>query len=114
MINVILQINSILYVQNKPEIRIIMKAVVQLDNLISEYGKDTIERNLGRIMEIRVKDIDIQKRLMCFFFQNPSDYDKVERELERIGYPIKKVMNKAFGVKKKDQSPYEKWEGKLE
>ncbi|MGI9545717.1 MAG: hypothetical protein ACR2MM_00660 [Flavobacteriaceae bacterium] len=91
-----------------------MKALVQLDNLCSEHGKRRIERNLGRVMEIQIKDIDIRKQLICFFFQDPRDYHKVKRELERIGYPIKKVLNKAFNGNTKGKTPYDKWDGSLE
>ncbi len=91
-----------------------MRARVRLDNLTSEHGKLTILRNLSRIMHIRVVDIDIQSKVMCFLYQNNGAYDEVKKELHRIGYPIQKVLLMIKNSKRKQSRNYEYWEPSLD
>ena len=68
-----------------------MKAVAKLKNLESESCKNTIIRNLHRILDIRIINIDVEKRTMSFLYANPMSFQQVKKELQRIGYPISEV-----------------------
>ena len=68
-----------------------MKALAKLKNLESESCKNTIIRNLHRILDIRIIDIDVEKSTMLFLYANPISFQQVCQELERIGYPIIEV-----------------------
>lgn len=65
-----------------------MKAMATLGNLKSESDRCIIVRNLSKIMDIRIVDIDIENRMLIFLYENPLTFGKVERELLRLGYPI--------------------------
>lgn len=65
-----------------------MKAVVNIENLQCEEDKKLILRNLSRILDIRVIDIDIENGILHFLYINPLGLQKVKQELSRIGFPI--------------------------
>lgn len=75
-----------------PQIILIMKAKLELDNLNSESGKFKILRNLCRILDIRIINIDVRKNILSFAYQNQSAFDQVKDELRRLGYPVKKIL----------------------
>lgn len=66
-----------------------MKAVVTLKNLKCSEGKRKIQRNLSRILDIRIVDINVDNGTMFFVYANAAAFQKVKRELFRIGFPIK-------------------------
>lgn len=68
-----------------------MKAMAKLKNLESESCKNTIIRNLNRILDIRIINIDIENSTMLFLFVNLISLQHVKQELKRIGYPICEV-----------------------
>ncbi len=70
-----------------------MKAIANIRNLESEKGKNTILRNLGRILDICIIDIDIDNGLLFFLYANPLAFEKVKQELFRIGYPLQSFQN---------------------
>ncbi len=65
-----------------------MKAVANIQNLRSEKGKSIIVRNLHRILDICIIDIDTDNGLLCFLYPSPPSFKKVREELERIGFPM--------------------------
>lgn len=65
-----------------------MRAVALIKKLNSDTCKHKIVRNLSRIMDIRILDIDIENRSLSFLYQNSTAFEKVKRELYRIGFPI--------------------------
>ena len=65
-----------------------MKALVNVKNLQCEEDKKVILRNLSRILDIRVIDIDIQNGILHFLYINPIGLQRVKQELTRIGFPI--------------------------
>jgi hypothetical protein len=67
-----------------------MRALVQLKNLKTDTCKQIIVRNLSRILDIRILDIDIETRTLSFLYQNNSTFEKIKRELYHIGFPITK------------------------
>lgn len=70
-----------------------MRAVAKIENLTSDACKHTIVRNLSRILDIRILDIDIETRTLSFFYQNRSALEKTKRELMNIGFPIIKCID---------------------
>lgn len=53
-----------------------MRAIAQLKDLTSDTCKSTIVRNLSRIMNIRILDIDIDSRTLSFLYGNLSPLNK--------------------------------------
>jgi len=66
----------------------IMRAVAQIKNLTSDTCKHTIVRNLSRILDIHILDIDTENQSLSFLYQNSPAFEKAKRELHRIGFPI--------------------------
>ena len=74
-----------------------MKILMQLKNLKhddihEEECKCKICRNLSRIMDIKIIDVDAKNQTISFIYENPKTVSKVIDELRRIGYPIKYVI----------------------
>lgn len=65
-----------------------MKALAILKNLDSETCKPIIVRNLNRILDIRILDIDVNNGMLHFLYNGQSAFESVKQELQRIGYPI--------------------------
>ncbi len=71
-----------------------MKAIAQIEKLNSDICKKIIRRNLSRIMDIRILDIDLEKKTLSFVYESIAAIEKVKRELWRIGYPINELTKK--------------------
>ncbi len=71
-----------------------MKAIALIEKLNSDRGKHIIVRNLSRIMDIRILDIDLENKTVSFVYDSSIAIDKVERELCRIGYPLNRLIQK--------------------
>ncbi|TLP81770.1 hypothetical protein [Maribacter sp. ACAM166] len=65
-----------------------MKAIANIKNLQCEEGKNRIIRNLHRILDIRILDIDVENGMMFFLYASPIALQQVKQELQRIGYPM--------------------------
>ena len=65
-----------------------MKAHATLKNVDSESCKLVIVRNLKRILDIRIIDIDVENGILHFLYSGHKAYENVKKELSRIGYPI--------------------------
>ena len=65
-----------------------MKALAILKNLDSESCKPVIVRNLNRILDIRIIDIDVNNGMLHFLYNGQSAFESEKKELRRIGYPI--------------------------
>ena len=65
-----------------------MRALAKLQNLKTEECKRTIVRNLSRILDIRIIDIDVNNGMIFFLYGTPIAFQKVKQELWRIGYPM--------------------------
>ncbi len=71
-----------------------MKAIAQIEKLNSDMCKKIIRRNLSRIMDIRILDIDLEKKTLSFVYESIAAIEKVKRELRCIGYPINELTKK--------------------
>lgn len=67
-----------------------MRTIAKLQELTSDSCKHTILRNLSRILDIRVLDIDIENSTISFVYDSARAFEKAKKELWRIGYPISK------------------------
>jgi len=65
-----------------------MKAVAKIENLKSTDSKYCIVRNLSRILDLRISDIDLESRTIHFVYDSIQALEKAKRELLSIGYPI--------------------------
>lgn len=64
-----------------------MKAMAQIKNLNCDEEKRIVIRNLSRIMEIKILDIDVENGRIFFGYTAPIALLKVKQELLRIGHP---------------------------
>ncbi len=83
-----------------------MRAQATLRNISSERCRQIIIRNLARIMDIRIVDLDLDSRLLTFLYARPSALRKVRQELERIGFPIRSMNQKHAPVATKSLQMY--------
>lgn len=65
-----------------------MRAIAEIQGLKANEGKRCIFRNLSRILDIRIVDINLESRTLSFVYDTPSAFTKVKQELRRIGYPM--------------------------
>lgn len=72
----------------------IMRTYATLNNFSAPAGKSTILRNLNRILDIVVLDIDEENSAITFLYTSKSVLEKVKRELKCIGYPIRHMIHK--------------------
>ncbi|MEB8328871.1 hypothetical protein OO009_05850 [Flavobacteriaceae bacterium KMM 6897] len=65
-----------------------MKAIAKLEHLKSDEDKRIITRNLSRILNVRILDIDVENQKIFFLYATPLTFQQVKQELWRIGFPI--------------------------
>ena len=65
-----------------------MKTLATLKNFKSKKAKNRIVRNLNRIMDIVVLDLDIEHSTITILHTSKSAWEKAKRELTCIGFPI--------------------------
>ena len=70
-----------------------MKAPATLKNVASEACKPIIVRNLNRILDILIIDIDVERGILYFLYNSEKALESVKKELCRIGCPIKECNN---------------------
>lgn len=70
-----------------------MRAHATLKNVDSESCKPIIMRNLNRILDIRIIDVDVEHGILHFLYNGQKALENVKKELCRIGYPILQYNN---------------------
>jgi hypothetical protein len=65
-----------------------MKAIAKVQDLSKDLCKNVISRNLSRIMDIRILEIDNENKTITLLYDSGMALEKAKRELWRIGYPI--------------------------
>lgn len=65
-----------------------MRATARLNDLKSSDEKHKIVRNLSRILDIRILDIDMENRTISLVYDSMLAFEKAKGELRRIGFPI--------------------------
>ncbi|MCM4168079.1 hypothetical protein KCTC52924_03631 [Arenibacter antarcticus] len=73
-----------------------MKAKAILKNLNGNDDKDIIIRNLSRIMNLRVTNVNIKKKTIYFLYSTSIVFEQARRELWRIGYPVESCKLSGF------------------
>lgn len=61
---------------------------IKLKQLNTEEGKNIIVRNLSRICDLRILDIDIINKTISLVYNSPFTLDSAKKELRRIGYSL--------------------------
>lgn len=69
-----------------------MRTFATLKNFTSPEGKDMIVRNLNRIMDIVILDINIENSTITFLYASKAALEKTKRELMSIGFPIQQLQ----------------------
>ena len=70
-----------------------MKVLATLKNVTSESSKVMIVRNLSRILDIKIVDIDVEHGMISFLYNAHDSFNQVKKELMRIGFPIQNSTN---------------------
>ncbi|MDO6602386.1 hypothetical protein SAMN03080594_103225 [Arenibacter palladensis] len=65
-----------------------MTTLLKVEQLISEESKNIISRNLSRILDLRILDIDVINKTIALVYNNPYVLDKAKKELGRVGYSL--------------------------
>ncbi|MFS4467874.1 hypothetical protein [Maribacter sp. 2210JD10-5] len=78
-----------------------MKTLATLKNFTSIEGKDRIVRNLNRILDIVVLDVNAKNGTITFLYSSKLALEKAKKELSCIGFPIQHMK---FQSTKKDQA----------
>jgi len=65
-----------------------MTTLLKVEQLISEESKNIIIRNLSRIMDLRILDIDAINKSISLVYNNPFVLDMAKKELGRVGYSL--------------------------
>lgn len=65
-----------------------MRAFATLIFFSSSKSKDAVVKNLNRILEIKILDIDIEISTITFLHASKSVLERFKRELNCIGFPI--------------------------
>lgn len=81
-----------------------VRAQATLNNVSSDECRHTIARNLARIMDMRIVDLDIENHLLTFLYSSPLALRKIVQELRRIGYPIQRLDELTEGGARKSFS----------
>ena len=94
------------YFVGKPKMNT-MKAHATLKNLNSESCKPVIIRNLNRILDVRIIDIDVDSGMLHFLCNGQLALEKVKKELARIGFPVQQCDNETLknAVRRTNNSP---------
>ncbi|NAS11927.1 hypothetical protein [Poritiphilus flavus] len=66
-----------------------MKIKATLRNFDSSEYKNIIVRNLNRILDIRILDLNPDKGTITVLYQTEDALRKLKRELQCIGFPIR-------------------------
>ncbi|MCC4213656.1 hypothetical protein [Leeuwenhoekiella parthenopeia] len=77
-----------------------MRAQLQLTEAKSSFQQEAIVRCLNRIMEVRILDLNLNKRVLFVEFTGPKVFQKIQKEIERLGLSIneKKIVPDPFAV----------------
>ncbi|NKI25748.1 hypothetical protein HCG49_04145 [Arenibacter sp. 6A1] len=65
-----------------------MWAVAKIQHLKTDADRLKIIRNLNRILDIRVVDVDVLGGKLFFRYKNSFAFEQAKLELYRIGYPM--------------------------
>lgn len=70
-----------------------VRAIAEIRELKGSKCKHCIVRNLSKILDIRIVDINLESKTLSFLYETPNAFTKVKSELKRIGYPMQKCIH---------------------
>ncbi len=76
-----------------------MRVNLKIQNLQSDECQRVIERNLSRILDMRIVNVDLRKRVISIIYDSPEVLDKIVRELWSIGFPTLQKDSQISGAK---------------
>ena len=62
------------------------------NDINTDWYKCKICKNLSRIMDIKIIEVNVENKTVSFIYENPKAYTLVMDELRRIGYPVKEII----------------------
>ncbi len=69
-----------------------MRTFATLENLSTAKEKNIIVRNLNRIMDIVVLELDIENSSITFLHATKMGLENAKRELNCLGFPIRQLQ----------------------
>ncbi|MAW93766.1 MULTISPECIES: hypothetical protein [unclassified Leeuwenhoekiella] len=77
-----------------------MRAQLQLTEAKNAFQQEALVRCLNRIMEVRILDLNLKKRMLFVEFTGPKVFQKIQKEIERLGLAIgeKKILPDPFAI----------------
>ncbi|MGI9552853.1 MAG: hypothetical protein ACR2MT_16735 [Aurantibacter sp.] len=69
-----------------------MRTFATLKNFTTPEGRDKVIRNLNRILDIVILDIDIENSTITFLHAGQTALEKARRELNCLGFPIQNLQ----------------------
>ncbi|PHQ29185.1 hypothetical protein [Leeuwenhoekiella nanhaiensis] len=77
-----------------------MRAQLQLTEAKNSFQQEALVRCLNRIMEVRILDCNLKKRILFVEFTGPKVFQKIQKEIERLGLAIgeKKILPDPFAL----------------
>ncbi|MRI00731.1 hypothetical protein GH721_09355 [Kriegella sp. EG-1] len=82
-----------------------MRKLATLKNFKTAEGRKIISRNLPRIKDIVILDMDVENSTITFLHANKAALERVKSDLKCLGFPICDLQdqNKKSFVSKKNQ-----------
>lgn len=65
-----------------------MRVIAKIHGLNSAETKQIIIRNLSRILDVRILEIDINSCTVSLIYDSIKAFENAKEELKRIGFPI--------------------------
>lgn len=76
-----------------------MTTLITIEQLTSEECKNTITRNLSRILDLKILDINLINKTISLVYDNPLVLHKAKKELSRVGYSFQNTPSfKSLGT----------------
>ncbi len=82
-----------------------MRAQLQLTETKKSVQQDALVRCLNRIMEVRILDLNLKKKLLFVEFTGPKVFQNIQREIERLGLGIRDKTIIADPVTRNSKTP---------
>ena len=65
-----------------------MKAKAELSGFKDMACVQKVRRNLARILDLRILDMDLGQHTLSLVFDSPKAFERAKQELKRIGFPV--------------------------
>lgn len=72
-----------------------MQVIAKIKDLNSDKSKQVILRNLSRILDVRVLEVDIDSKTVSLIYDSILAFENAKEEFKRIGFPIVKYFSQS-------------------